>query len=340
MDHLERIAELDRALIVRRSQLGGELDDRELRSLTMRGIIVRVMRGCYMRREVWDGLYEDQRLLARSLCLARSAGPRAPLFSHLSAAAIWGLPLYGLKRSAPERVHTLARPDSPGRSVPSVLRHVAPYDEDEATTVAGLRVTSITRTIHDLARWSSPELAIACADSGLRRLHGGDHARLPDSLGAWREDQLALLGALRGGRGVRGARFIVGLADPRADSPAESVSRLQLTRLGVPFEFQVGVEGLGGAQYWMDFEFLGQRCFGEMDGAIKYTDPAFRRGRSLEQVLLDEKEREDEVRGIHRKSTLRWGWSSIGTARRLGERLAAFGLEVPRLTGAPAAEAR
>ncbi|MBO1806028.1 hypothetical protein [Leucobacter ruminantium] len=67
----------------------------------------------------------------------------------------------------------------------------------------------------------------------------------------------------------------------------------------------------------------------EMDGRIKYADPVYRNGRTLEQVLLDEKEREDEVRGIHRKSVVRWGWSSIGSARRLGARLSAFGLHIP-----------
>ena len=336
MDHAQRIRQLDAALILRRRQLDGELGDRELRAMTTAGMLVRVMRGCYMERTLWDELHEPHRLLARTLAAAALGAARPPTFSHLSAAAVWNLPLYGLARSSPQPVHVLTPPDRPGRSRGAVIRHSEPYDESDITTVAGLRVTTLSRTVRDLARLAAPELALGCADRALRLLVGLPHARVGQAAQAerteqWRESQLALLHERRGARGVRRARRIIELADPRADSVAESVSRLQLVRLKIPFDFQVAVAGLHGATHRMDFDFVGQACFGEMDGRIKYTDPAYRNGRTLEQVLLDEKEREDEVRGLHRKAVLRWGWGSIGTARRLGERLSAFGLHVPEL---------
>ncbi|GAB2566605.1 hypothetical protein [Leucobacter ruminantium] len=274
MDHAQHLdpslAQLNAALIVRRCLIDGELDDRELRARTEAGLLVRVIRGCYLDRGLWDGLYEEQRLLARTLAVARAGragrGDEPQLvFSHLSAAVLWGLPLYGLKRSSPQRVHLLTPPERPGRSRGAVIRHSEPYGGDDVTTVAGLRVTTLDRTVRDLARLATPELALGCADRALRLILGGPHYTEMEPIERWRESQLRLLDERPGARGIRRAHRIIELADPRADSLAESVSRLQLVRLRVPFDFQVAVVGLNGKAYRMDFEFVGQSCFGEME---------------------------------------------------------------------------
>lgn len=280
MDHLQRIIRVRGLLLFRRAALDGESNDRQLRSAVQRGDLVRVVRGCYMHSAHWTDMREDERLLARTLAVAQLCSRRPPLFSHLSAAAIWGLPLYGLRPDRAERVHTLTQPEAPGRSSAVTLRHTGDHTEDDTTTVAGMRVTSLSRTVLDIARWGSPELAIGCADAALRGQLGTGRDRLPPGLEEWRNHQLHALQSLSGNPGTRRARQIIALADPRADSVAESVSRLQLARLGIPFEIQVRVTGLHGTDYWMDFEFLGQQCFGEMDGNLKYTDPALRRGRT------------------------------------------------------------
>ncbi len=96
-------------------------------------------------------------------------------------------------------------------------------------------------------------------------------------------------------------------------------------------EIQVRVVGPSGDVYWVDFEFLGQRMFGEVDGVMKYADASMRGGRSAEQVVIGEKRREDEIRGVTQFTMARWEPGHTATARALGLRLQAFGLRVPRL---------
>ena len=109
----------------------------------------------------------------------------------------------------------------------------------------------------------------------------------------------------------------------------ESVSRLQLARLRVPHEMQVPVFVGEKLAYWVDFEFTGQQAFGEVDGSAKYLDPAFRNGLSAAEVVLEEKRREDEIRGVTGKRIVRWGVDHLGSARDLGKRLGDFGIRVP-----------
>ena len=49
------------------------------------------------------------------------------------------------------------------------------------------------------------------------------------------------------------------------------------------------------------------RLVGQADGRAKYLSPQFRRGRSLEQILLDEKDRADRL-GALGLGVTRWGW--------------------------------
>ncbi len=328
LDHEARIRRIRAALHYRRELLEDELNDRVLRRLVAAERFVRIIHGCYVDASVWAEMPVEDRRLARTLAVAHLNHRRRPVFSHHSAATIWGLPFYGLDSP---RVHILTRDDSPGHSSHGVSRHIGRWNDDDVQEVEGMLVTSITRTLLDLARSAKPELAIACADAGLRKLFRARRDSSLDALAAWRRQQNGTLLGLRGYPGAAHARKIVEEADPRADSPAESVSRLQIRRLEIPCEIQAPVTMLDGARSWMDFEFLGQCSYGEMDGAVKYLDPAFRNGRTLDEVLIDEKRREDEVRGITGYRVLRWGFDSIRTARILGLRLQAYGIRVPRL---------
>ncbi|MFD5599595.1 hypothetical protein ACFWHR_06010 [Leucobacter sp. NPDC058333] len=296
------------------------------------GRLVRVIRGCFVAHEVWSMWFPEQRLLARTLAVAAVNARCAPLFSHQSAAALWGIPLYGLRDL---RVHTLTPTARPGRSSATVARHLGEWCSSDETQIFGIRVTSLTRTILDLARCASPEMAISAADSGMRLLFGAQREGVSDPAHEWRAEQLALLDRFPGHRGVRKARHLLKFADPRADSPVESVSRLCLERLDIDVDIQVRVDGVGGARYWVDFEFLGQGIFGEVDGQAKYLDAELRGGRSAEAVVVLEKEREDQIRGITGNSMVRWPPKALTSVRTLGERLHSFGVEVPNLGRAP-----
>jgi hypothetical protein len=130
-------------------------------------------------------------------------------------------------------------------------------------------------------------------------------------------------------REASGARFIARFADPRAELPGESISRLYLHRLGFPPPgLQTRVPGPGGRTYEIDFD-LGA-AWGEFDGANKYTDPRFLRGRTPERALADEKEREDWIRGTTRRPLIRWQFRHLDSLSAFGAHLAAFGLHAPR----------
>jgi hypothetical protein len=78
-----------------------------------------------------------------------------------------------------------------------------------------------------------------------------------------------------------------------------------------------------------DFDWPDYGTVGEADGDIKYLDPGFRNGRTAEQVVLDEKIREDRFRALPR-TVSRWRWAIAIRPERLRERLMTAGLPMGR----------
>ncbi len=151
-----------------------------------------------------------------------------------------------------------------------------------------------------------------------------------DAQERWRDRLLERAAASPGRRGIARARRVVSFADGRAELPGESLSRLQLARLGFrQFELQVRVEGPNGRDYFVDIALPDHQTFWEFDGEVKYTDEGMRNGRALSQVLLEEKRREDWIRGVTQWRVTRGGWRDIATPDALRSRLQAFGVHVP-----------
>lgn len=106
---------------------------------------------------------------------------------------------------------------------------------------------------------------------------------------------------------------------------------MQLHRLGFrDLDLQVAVKGPHGFDYFVDIGLRDVRTFWEFDGEVKYRDSAMRRGRSVEDVVLDEKRREDWIRGVTQWRLCRGGFADIVSPEALGARLAAFGVRSPR----------
>ena len=74
-----------------------------------------------------------------------------------------------------------------------------------------------------------------------------------------------------------------------------------------------------------DFAWPEYGAVGEADGDQKYLNPEFRGGRNPEQVLLDEKRREDRLRALPRQVP-RWPWGVARSPRLLRQKLEALGL--------------
>lgn len=324
----QRISRIGGLLSYRHRLIEEGVSDQTIQQLIASNKLIRVVPGAYMRSDSWGRLFPEEKLLARTVAVGRLHRGAGVVFSHYSAAVIWGLPLWGHQG---ETVHLLTPRDSPSNASHWVYRHHHAWQESDTEVVAGLVVTNLSNTIVDIARVAKPELAVGVADAGVRAMFQRGRGSVDPRVEEWRGSQLELLANLRGGRGVRSATKVLEFADPRSDSVAESVSRLQFARLQMEVEIQVPVRGTGGDQYWLDFKFVGQGVFGEVDGQMKYADKELLGGQTPAQRVISEKRREDDVRGVTGDRIVRWMPDAIGTAERLGRRMLAFGLQVPAM---------
>ncbi|WP_309065470.1 hypothetical protein [Microbacterium sp.] len=299
--------------------------ERALAAAVRDGVLRHIRRGWYMAAEDWNALHPEQRHRAHTIAVMRDA--HGGTASHTSAGVLWRLPFYRIQFT---RVHLTT--DAPHRisSAPDVMRHVAPLPADDVVVIDGIRCTSLSRTVFDLCRTLPLEAAVAVADAAERMMALRIREWDLDAVLSWRRALAERLGAADGARGIRQARWVADFADGRAQLPGESVSRLQLHRLGfAPPDLQVPVEGPSGKLYFIDFGLDDVNSFGEFDGKRKYLEEALRSGRTVEEVLLAEKEREDWIRGRTQRRFGRWGWEHIHTPHALGRRLAAFHITPP-----------
>ncbi len=96
------------------------------------------------------------------------------------------------------------------------------------------------------------------------------------------------------------------------DSPGESLSRLVIDEAGLepptlqqPFQTRRG-------RFLVDFWWERAGVVGEFDGEVKYRDRSIRQGRSPEDVVVDEKRREDAIREDPRvRRFVRWTWADV-----------------------------
>ncbi|WEK60625.1 MAG: hypothetical protein P0Y60_15170 [Candidatus Microbacterium colombiense] len=300
--------------------------DRAIAAAARGGELVSIRRGWFMHSPEHASLWPEQRHQAHVLAVARDA--RAPaVMSHSSAAVLWGLPLYGIRCT---RVHITCTGPSRISSGTDVMRHLAPLPDSDLALRDGIRCTSLSRTVFDLIRTRPLEAAVAVADAAERQMASRGREWDLDAVISWRRQLEERLTAAGGARGIRQARWVAEFADGRAQLPGESVSRVQLRRLGFADpDLQVPVEGPRGQDYFVDFGLAEVRSFGEFDGKTKYLDEAMRAGKALEQVLLEEKQREDWIRGRTQWRFARWGSAHIVTSAALAARLAAFGIRAP-----------
>lgn len=287
------------------------------------GTLRRVRRGWYVDADEWNRLWPESQHLLHVVAVDQSARGTVA-FAGASAAVIHGLPLY---RYRPRRVEIVVT--SPRRhSAPDILRHERPAGI-QVVEMQGMTATSPDATIADLAGRLSFPAAVAIADAGLRAVAVSRHQVDSSREDEWRQSLDGMLLVRKGAPGIRQARRVIAFADGRAELPGESVSRVHLNTLGVRVtDLQVPVAAPGGRYFYPDIELADINAFGEFDGQGKYLDEALRSGRTLEQVLLAEKRREDWIRGTTGRRMLRWGDREASSAANLGRHLASFGVAV------------
>ncbi len=210
------------------------------------------------------------------------------------------------------------------------MRHRGELSDEDVVEIDGLRVTSLARTVADVARTATFEQAATVADAALRtQFVSGPGSYDLDGAQAFRESVTQIAG--RSAHGQTRARRVLAFADGRAQLPGESISRIRLRELGFrTIELQVAVPGPHGKTFYVDSGLEDVVAFGEFDGAIKYVDGQLLDGRTSSQTLDEEKQREDWIRGTTQRRYARWGWPHLATASELGARLEAFGIRPVR----------
>lgn len=315
-----------RHLLLTREQLSADgWSDRQIEREVAAGQLHRLRRGWYAAASDWRELWPESRHLAHVVAVNDRARVR-PVFALTSAAAVHGLPLH---RVVDDRVHTVY-PDTARRTVDLTVRHQGRIDDADIVDIDGILCTSAERTVYDLVRLVSAEVALSSADAHLARV-GGDPRRYDATAAdAWVAGLAARIDAAPGARGIRHARMLHPLIDGRSQLPLESITKLQFRRLGFRApRLQVPVRAPHDGWFWMDIALDEAAAFYECDGESKYTDEAMRSGRTLEEVLLAEKQREDWVRGTTGRRVLRGGSAHSASPTALAARLASFGVALP-----------
>jgi hypothetical protein len=276
-----------------RTLLDQGFDHDDLRRLHRGGELIRVRRGAYALEKRPDLAVEERH---RRLILGTTPQLRdGAVVSHGSAAVLHRLPVW---QAAVERVHVTRNRSGNGIKRAVVQVHGAPLDGPEIVLIDNMPVTSLARTVLDLARTLPMTQAVAVGDRAL-------------TLGLTRAELDAGLVAMKRWPGVRAARRVVEFLDVRSESVGESVSRVRLMEDGLPApESQHEIYKPDGTFLArVDFYWKEQRTVGEFDGKIKYGR-LLKPGQRIEDVIFEEKLREDAVRDLGLQ-VVRWIWTDL-----------------------------
>ncbi|UJP10305.1 hypothetical protein L2X99_00865 [Microbacterium sp. KUDC0406] len=270
---------------------------------------IRIRRGIYAERAAYSTLTPWDRYAARVHAFARTH-PDAVLCLE-SAAVVHGLPRFRQTRW----IHVLNSARQASGRYGDVAVH-ASVDARDTELIGGIAVTSLVDTVVDLVRVLPPAQALAVADAAISQTQGGE-ACLAD-LRDRGERQSSSRGRAR-------MRLVWGLADGRAESPGESVSRAVILWSGFEqpdLQRQFHYEN---ATDRVDFFFASIGGIGESDGWQKY---ALGSPEAAAVKLADEKRREDRLRR-HGHPFARWDLTDAWHVKPVVQALDA--IHVPRV---------
>lgn len=275
----------------------------EVARMLARGELVHLRRGAYARAtgQILDERDEHRRLIIATL---PQVSPRS-VVSHASAAALHQLPVW---KSALDRVHLTRDRLNGGRRDRIVHLHSTPISPDEIIELDGLRVTSLSRTVIDVARSLPYEQSVCIGD-----------AALAAGLGTIELESALKHASYR--PGVASARRVSAFLDGRSESPGESLSRISLAQAGIaPSELQYAVRTSTSVLVGRsDFCWPEHRTLGEFDGKVKYGR-LLKPGQEPGDVVFDEKIREDALRDLGWQ-VVRWTWADLSRPHIIVDRL-------------------
>lgn len=271
--------------------------------LIRNGHLVRLLDGALTTRARWEACRTPEREHAlRATALTRLLDHDVAI-SHVSAAAVHGLPLLG---QPGRRIHVCLTGAGRGRSRVSYTLHqaypaLAPGTVSPAGPHEGLRdgppCSPAWLHLGDGPRVVTPALAaLGVAElqgfvAGVVALDGALHTGAATLM-----ECQQLLTAMERRPGIRGMNRAVRAADAKAESALESQARLVVEALGFRVTLQVRLRTEDGefvARVDMLIEELGVVI--EVDGRVKYVNPD---GSGSVEAVLSEKHRESAIRDL------------------------------------------
>jgi len=179
-----------------------------------------MLRGPSWRR-LYRGIYVDAAIPLDHLIWCRAAAlllPPGGAIGLLSAASLWDVPLLGPDDSVSVVVPLRCRL----RSQPHLVVRRARIDAEDLTSIFDVPVTTVPRTVFDIARLLSRDDAVIALDGFFKR-----RKAYPDQIATY-------VDARAWWPGVVAARSTLALSDGRAESPMETRLRLLLHDGGLP----------------------------------------------------------------------------------------------------------
>lgn len=233
------------------------------------GLSAKRLRGADLARPFWGVRAPAEPTDTAALAAAyASRMPAHSFFSHSTAALLHGIPL-PLSLRGPLPLHVSVPNGSTPSASSSVAGHRIAIEPIDIVQRRGLRMTSLVRTVLDLAPLLADEDLLAAIDNTLWRKRRDGHRATAGSL-------RAALGRFSGRRGRARVAALIPLGTDRADSPPESAIRLRFLRADLPrMLVNVGItsaEGFLIAQ--PDLQFPDYRMAYDYEGDHHRTDPA------------------------------------------------------------------
>lgn len=255
--------------------------------MTERMIDGRLGRGAWSR--LFPGVYRLEgapRSWLQTVTAAASWAGRGAALSHQTAAALWGLARFGEAEPIHVTVGCFLPPPK------GLITHQSKLTSRDVVVRRGFRVTSVFRTVLDLAA-TEPEAAVeAAVDSALAK-------KLMRT-----EELRRFVDRHRGHRGIRLLKRLLERyegGDGPTESELESRVLETIDAAGLPRPERQRTVSLGGRKRRLDFRFPGTRVVIEADGFAWHANPiSFEKDRQRTNALA--------ARGY---VVLHWTWAAL-----------------------------
>lgn len=297
---------------------------RRLQRRRARGELVALTRGVAVPSTSLAPLAQWEVEVLRAWAASALGRTHQPL-CRVSAARLWGVPV--LDGHVAPGIHALGWSANATRQRGDIRYWATRDDAAHVATLEGAILTDLPRTLAELGASSTLAGAVVAIDWGIRVRHrdAGPVTTL--------DEIRSVADALGFSRGRARLERALAFADGRSESPGESWARVLMHELGFEMpELQHEYRLPDGRVFRTDFRWPSIGLAGEFDGLAKYRSAELRAGRSAEQIVVEEKEREDGVRSTG-DGMLRLVWGDVRDRRRFAHRLEGAGVPRARRRG-------